>query len=436
MPALLQCCTLLYGLLWRMARTFLRRHRRLADNFERRLELEELPDALPADIWIQAASGGEAFLVRRLVQELVRLYRSASPLRLLCTACTRQGLDILEKTARETPQLTLIPRFFPLDEPAVMRRALKTARPRMAALLETELWPGLLLACAEQQIPVILINGRMREKSLNRYMLFRFFWKSVAPFRILAVSDEDAARFAVLFGQERVAGMPNMKFDDMQGEDTVPDTLVAAPDFPPLILLASIRRQEESLLEPALRELLRRAPHAAVVLAPRHMERVSPWMKKLRAGKFPAVLRSELREGAPLPSGVPILWDHFGDLRLLYRLATAVFVGGSLAPLGGQNFLEALAAGLQPCIGPHRNNFAWVGEELFASGLIRTISDAASLAPVLLAQLAAPADKQDIRRRFAAYLASRKGGSTMAAALLVSILRTDTDKDSVIFPRL
>ena len=419
----------LYGLAWQAARPLLRRHKRLAQGFAQRLAPSNWLDSGTVDCWVQAASGGEAYLVRQLVQELAQnLPPSGSPLRLLCTSCTRQGLDILEATGQwaeaQAPQLTVISRFFPLDQPSIMRRALLQANPRLLVLLETELWPGLLLACAEQKLPVALINGRMREKSLKGYKKLGGLWAHTAPARVLAVSEDDAARFAALFGSDRVGIMPNMKFDAVHVDtaEAPADLSALFPPNSPRIILGSVRKEEEDALLPVLAALLEKAPHASIVLAPRHMERAGPWAQKLGDARLPWLRRSALDEKTPAAPGHIVLWDRFGELRALYEGADAVFVGGTLAALGGQNFLEPLACGVIPCIGPDYRNFAWAGEELFAAGLARIVPEAAALAPALLEQLAAPTPKAEVRQRVAAYLASCQGGSRQAADLVLDLL--------------
>ncbi len=417
----------LYGAAWQLARPVLRRHKRLSQGFEQRLAPQGWAGPQGAHCWVQAASGGEAYLVRQLVQELSRLFPVTGPVfNLLCTSCTRQGLDVLEG-ARDwaevnAPQLRVTPRFFPLDQPSVMCRALSQVRPGLVLLLETELWPGLLLACAEQGVPVALVNGRMRERSLRGYKKLTGLWAAAPPQRVLAISPEDAARFAALFGPERVGVMPNMKFDALKADEGGAATLpVVFPQGAPRIVLGSVRKEEELLLPPVLQELHKGAPGACIVLAPRHLERADAWEQRLRCAGLPYLRRSGLNDGESLPPGHVLLWDRFGELRGLYAGADAVFVGGSLAPLGGQNFLEPLSAGVIPLVGPDFSNFAWVGEELFSQGLARVVPDASRLAGALLEQLENPVPRQEVRERFTAYLAPRQGGSRLAAQTLLGL---------------
>lgn len=419
-----------YSLLWRAARPVLRRHKRLRDDFSLRLVPGEWGPEKPVDIWIQAASGGEAFLARMLLEAVNALVAAERrhPPRVLCTSCTRQGLDVLHAAASHAktawPSLDVTVRVFPLDQPKLMQRAVDLASPRAVVLLETELWPGLMAACAERAVPMLVVNGRMTEKSYSGYRWFGPLWRQVAPERILAMSDPDGARFAALFGYDRVAVMPNMKFD------AVPGTLPAlSPDSPaatllpeglPVILLASVREEEEPLLGPAIKKLRSLAPDAAIVVAPRHMERADAWKALPEA---PVALRSALgRENGAASTGHVVVWDTFGELAALYARANAVFVGGSLAPLGGQNFLEPAGQGRIPVIGPHWKNFAWVGEEFFTAGLAIRVESAEELVSALIDNLRNALDPVLVRERLAAYVDPRRGGTVLAAEAVRDIL--------------
>jgi len=437
-----------YGGLWRAAAPFLRRKQRLAQGFAERLAPDGWP-FVPREtkrqngalrLWIQAASGGEAWLVHSLVRELeARRAQSAagSPphLEILCTTWTRQGLEVLEKI--DAPGVRVLPRYFPLDRPDLMRRAFALFLPDVVVLLETELWPGLLFAAREAGVPVLTINGRMTEKSLSAYNAIASFWRAAAPRKVLAVSPDDARRFTALFGGASSVGiMPNIKFDRVaqslretpyQDSHISPDPRAAVrgtreavlrPEGALLCVLASVREEEENLLLPTLKALqgleIDGAPLMTAV-APRHMHRIPAWQEKLTAAGLPYRLRSSgAGEKEPLPL---CLWDTFGELQALYGMADAVFVGGSLKPLGGQNFLEPLAQGIVPLVGPHTENFHWVGVDIFDSSLAVKIAGAEDLTDALLAALRKRnlLLKAAVRERFAAWLASRTGGSAQAA---------------------
>ncbi len=466
----------LYGGLWRAALPFLRRHKRLGEGFAERLVPEGwpfAPEARPATspalpLWIQAASGGEAWLTHSLLPALVRAFaaeteRPAPPLHLLCTTCTRQGREVLEKLT-DLPALAqgsglVLPRYFPLDQPELMRRALRTFCPQGLILLETELWPGLLSAARESSTPVWVINGRMTEKSLAAYRLIAPLWRSLAPRTVLAVSEADARRFRALFGSACEVGvMPNIKFDRV-AEGLARQRLAKAPcpasglramaGCPEKALLAaltSVREEEEDLLLPLLASLQGQSLDGVplrLAVAPRHMHRIAAWQEKLRTFGLAFHLRSAgARQGEALASPSLCLWDSFGELHALYGMADAVFVGGSLAPLGGQNFLEALEQGLCPLVGPHTEHFLWVGEDIFRRGLALRVEGPDALRKALLDALQkrrallplpdAPESAwqeargkagREVQKRFADWLKPHTGGSAQAAELVLAGLR-------------
>ncbi|MEI3478263.1 MAG: glycosyltransferase N-terminal domain-containing protein [Bilophila sp.] len=245
-------------------------------------------------------------------------------MRVLATTWTRQGLEILQgmaiKIHEAHPWLTVRATFFPLDAPGVMGRALDQARPRVVGLLETELWPGLLMACEKRHIPVVVLNGRMTEKSLRNYLRLDAvepdIWKDMAPARVCAVSQADAARFARLFGEDRVETAPNIKFDRAASSPEAVEApealraLLPADHAGRTVLLASVREQEEEAAL-ALIRALRAADAPALIVAPRHMHRVKPWRKRLEEAGIPAVLRS--RQEGPAPADAVLLWTPSGN---------------------------------------------------------------------------------------------------------------------------
>lgn len=426
----------LYRGLWAAATPLVRRNRRLSQGFAERIALTGEPfegtEAVGAKngplIWVQAASGGEAALVRALVREAGTLpeFVARSP-RFFCTTWTAQGLKVLGKIVPPSG-ISLLPRYIPLDNPALMRAAVALARPACVVLLETEIWPGLMAACRDADVPLLLLNARMTPKSLSGYRLLRPLLRDLRPNRILAISEDDAARFAEIFGPEGVAVMPNIKFDGAaltppDGADPFAGLAAGADPAMPRLALASVRQEEEEALQGILPRLL--AGGAAVAVAPRHMHRVDAWRKAL--APYGAVLRSEVLAGTAASSAGPLIWDTFGDLALLYAHVDAAFIGGSLAPLGGQNFLEAPALGTPALVGPYLSNFLWVGEEIFQTGTVERVADAEALA-VALPQAAAgrladrPAAAAETRRHFAEWLDPRTGGAGMAAQAVADVV--------------
>jgi 3-deoxy-D-manno-octulosonic-acid transferase len=411
----------IYDWTWKAAAPLLARNKRLRHGFEQR----KLGTPLPrARIWLQAASAGEAHLAVRICRELDRLGISGPPA--LATTNTRQGYDILQ-TAASAGKIQAIPAYCPFDAPSLMKKALDMVRPEVMVLLETELWPGLLTACTNYGVPVVVANGRMSSKSFAHYLAFSRLLDRIGPSRILAMSAQDAARYAMVFPNAVTGTMHNIKFDNVADTTHTPppdytDNPAAGAIAPraPFVVFGSLRREEMALALETIQSLLQRKPRTIVGLFPRHMHHVRDWTEGLRRLDIKHVLRSELK--GRTPQGAVVVWDVFGELGAAYHLARAAFVGGSLAPLGGQNFLEPLATGIVPVTGPHWRNFAWVGRSIIDRGLLLEAETPADAAEMLSNQLARSRKKNAVRKDFTAYVAERRGGASHAAHTVASFL--------------
>lgn len=398
-----------YGLNFMAALLFLRRNRRLQNGWSQRV-LKELPGS--CDLWIQAASGGEAYLAAEILQKL-----DSKNLKVLVTTNTVQGLEILQTAAKMTGvqnKMQIQTCFCPFDRPGYMRRYVQRISPQLIVLLETELWPGMLAAAQKQGVNVLLANGRISPKSLKGYSRVKGLFRALAPQAIMAISAEDAMRFQALFPDSVVSVMPNIKFDRIQAAvNAVSESALAGflPEDAPFVMLGSTRKEEEPQVLEILKGVLAAHPQAVIGLYPRHMERVPFWREMLSQAGYVYNLRSQLTD--TLVPGSVLLGDTFGELSQAYQYADAVFVGGSLMPLGGQNFLEVLAAGVVPVIGSSWKNFTWVGTDLVAAGLLVVAPDVAAVVAALNNMLEQKHSKAEIKERFAAYVAPNLGGTRM-----------------------
>lgn len=402
-----------YSLLWLLALPLLPLSARLRAGWRQRLGLGFPPDC---DIWIQGASAGECALINAILDSPDFATLAATrPLTVLATSCTEQGLGIL-RTAAPRPNVTLHARFFPFDLPTIMNRVVRRVRPKVLALLETEIWPGLLLACARRKLPVIVLNARMTPASLSGYLALRPILAALAPARIGAMAEDDARRFGLVFGPGRVSVTGNIKFDRAMDapflERTANSLAHLIPTHVPFIVLGSVRTEEETPVLDLIHALRAARPDCIIGLFPRHMHRCEPWRGRLTGTAISFQNRSALT-GATQPGSI-IVWDQFGELSPAYALAHRAFVGGSLARLGGQNFLEPLAQGVLAAVGPHVRNFAWVGEDIFTE-LVTREANPARLAAILL-NPAPPRD--EVRARFRAYVQARQGATSASITIL------------------
>jgi 3-deoxy-D-manno-octulosonic-acid transferase len=396
-----------------MAIPALRLNPRLKEGFGQRT-LSERPEE--AELWIQAASAGEAYLACKLL----KVSRFGRRMRVIVTVGTRQGKEILSRVAAEfASEDEAVPvriAYFPFDQPALMEQAVATIKPKVAVLLESEMWPGLLAALKKHGSKILIVNGRMSQRSLKRYCTWPSFWRAFKPDRILAVSDEDAERFARLFGRENVSTMPNMKFDRIgEGErgPCAPDPVSRIlPYNAPFVVLGSVRREEEPLVAKIVMSILNKQPETIIGVFPKHLYRLGHWRRTLQRMPVRWVLRSSLE--AKVPKGTVILWDIFGELATAYGHSNATFVGGSLVPLGGQNFLEAVLCGVVPVIGPWWDDFAWIGREILDQGLVRQAANWMEVTALLLEDLRDPKPYETVRADGLKYVNDHQGGTSQA----------------------
>ncbi len=407
----------LYDIAWRTALPFLKRNHRIAEGFSERQNGPALVDA-PVDLWLQAASAGEAYLAISIVEKL----SVNKSYKILVTTNTRQGFDILKNLEIRNRSLAhkIFISYFPFDRPSTISKVVARITPRLTVLLETELWPGLLMALKKQNLPAIIINGRLSPKSLRNYLLFPQAFRAVAPRQILTISNADATRYSQLFNTSPVATMANIKFDritfpESSDQNPLHQVLGKTPD---LMVLGSVREAEEPLLEQMIPHLLRHLPQVRIAVFPRHMYRLDAWRQMLSKKSLPWVLRSTMSQA--VAPGTVILWDTFGELSKAYALAKSVFVGGSLTNLGGQNFIEPLAYGVRPVIGPYWDNFLWVGEDIFTRRLVKRCSNWQAVATALIEDFQSPSDSKEIIYQAKNYIQERQGGTQKAVDLIES----------------
>lgn len=405
-----------YSFAWTVVIPCLYFNSRMKEGFSQRL-LKTFPSRT-VDLWVQAVSVGEAFLALEIVKNLP----AHPPLKVLITSNTKQGMEILVKELNQSIPHAVEAAYFPFDKPAIMRKALQTIKPRLVVLLESELWPGLLDACKKTGVRTLLINGRMTEKSLSRYLVWGSIWKHLAPDRVLAMSKDDAGRFRALLGPERVDTMQNIKFDrvntvSVYEKDKLGKTL---PVNVKLLVLASIRQPEEEQVAKLIVEVIKRHPEVVVGLFPRHMHRLSNWVNLLDRLSLPWQFRSQVN--SPVEKGTVILWDIFGELGAAYLYSQAVYVGGSMVPLGGQNFLEPLLCGCKPSIGKYWENFLWVGREIVDLDLVEEVGSWQELLGSLLKNIENPPQREKLKEQALIYVTKRQGGTRQACKTIVESL--------------
>ena len=217
--------------------------------------------------------------------------------------------------------------------------------------------------------------------------------------------------------------MPNIKFDRIaHGDDSSEPTgfVLLKPDLD-ILVLGSIRKKEELIVKKIIQRVISYHPDTVICLFPRHLNRIKNWKEELESLNLKVILRSEALD--KIDPGTIILWDVFGELDAVYDMAKAAFVGGSLAPLGGQNFIEAVVSGLVPVIGPYWDNFAWAGNEIVDQKLVQVASNWKEVAKFLIQDLQNPKDRIAVKKAARQYINSRKGGAAVACGFICSYLK-------------
>jgi len=326
--------------------------------------------------WIHAVSVGEAATAVPLVEAITRRWPQ---LGVVMTTVTPTGARIVaDRLAGRA-----VHRYFPIDLPGPVRRALDAVNPRFFLCMETELWPNLLRALAARGVPSMIANGRISDRSFRRYRLVRFFTaRMLAHVRVLAMQSEEDARRIIALGArpERVVVTGNIKSDLIPpegGGDALWQRLLGLDDGEPVWVAGSTHRGEEAIVLDVYLHLRARMPTLTLVLAPRHPERVAEVERLVRERRLQPVRRSELPKSQA--RGAVIIVDTVGELAQIYRVASVVFVGGSLAPTGGHNMLEPALLRKPVLFGPHTTNFRESAELLLEAEGALVARDGAEL---------------------------------------------------------
>ncbi len=325
-------------------------------------------------LWIHAVSVGET----RAAAPLIEAWRTRHPdCAILLTHTTPTGRETGKTLFGEASGARFEQAYLPYDFPLLTWLFLMRARPDVGLIMETELWPNLFAACKRCNVPLFLVNARLSERSARGYARFR--WLISPTLRALsglaAQTAKDADRFAAL-GAERIQITGNLKFD----VNVPPDTAQRAQDLRRQFagrfvwLAASTREGEESVLLDLFDRL--DLADALLVIVPRHPQRFAEVAGLIASRHAAWVRRSEASGNEPLmPETKVFLGDSMGELAAYYAAADVAYIGGSLLPFGGQNLIEAAAAGCPALIGPHTWNFSEAAEQSVSAGAARRVAD-------------------------------------------------------------
>jgi len=342
-------------------------------------------------LWVHAVSVGEVNAAEPLIKALQRDYPNAP---VVITTVTPTGTARVHQLFGDS----VFHVYLPYDLPFSVNRFLRRVRPRLALIVETEIWPNLYMACHRRGIPLMIVNARLSDRSLRGYKPLRSLVRSSLRCvqQIAAQSRTDAARYRLLGADPRqVVVSGNMKFDMPIPQGAASDGAAMREHWGaqrPVWMAASTHEGEELALLQAHVQVLKQLPDALLLLAPRHPERFRMVEQSVRSMGFSAASYSV--DGLPLPMHQVFVIDAMGRLMPFFAASEVAFVGGSLVPIGGHNVLEPAALSIPVLVGPHTFNFDEITTSLIRQGGAERVASAESLGSDVLALLGDPVKRE------------------------------------------
>lgn len=370
-------------------------------------------------IWVHAVSVGETLAAVPLIRQLQANYPEC---RLLVTCMTVTGSQRIEAVFGDTVEHS----YAPYDAPDAVARFLKRINPKLLIIMETELWPNTIAACRRRDIPVVLANARLSQKSAQGYRRIGTLVKPMlcSLSALVAQQLEDGQRFIDLgLPAQTLTVSGNIKFDLCLDSDIEHRAAALAeqwrgPENRLVWLVASTHQGEDEIILQAYRQLLDRLQtRPLLVLVPRHPERFGSVYGLCRDGGFNVVKRSDT--DADISGADILLGDTMGELMSFYGACDIAFVGGSLVPSGGHNMIEPAAWGVPVLSGPHLFNFAEVSQLLLVGDAMLLCEDADALAEQCADLL------QDPQRRQSMGDAAKKIAQANRGALRILLQQVD-----------
>lgn len=340
------------------------------------------PQSYPQNvIWFHAVSVGECEAIFPLIR-LIQMRQPQSPI--LITTTTPTGSARVKSVLGNSVQHV----YLPYDLSDVIGRFLKTFKPKMAVIVETEIWLNLFLACEKKQIPLYLINARLSEKSVRGYQKIPslIFPALNALTQIATQSELDTTRFLEIGANpEKIETFGNIKFDiNIEPEIFTKAQNVKAQLFENrfVFIAASTHEGEETLLFEVYKNLKKQIPQLLLAIAPRHPERFATVENLVKNANLKLVTRTS---NSVCENETDVfLINTLGELKLFYATSAIAFVGGSLVPIGGHNVLEPAAAGVPVLFGLEMKNFAFIAEKMLQAKAALQCTNSADLETKIL----------------------------------------------------
>ena len=335
-------------------------------------------------IWVHAASVGEIVATSPIVKDIKKKFPEAV---VVVSVVTATGHAMAHRIIPEAEGII----FFPLDLPFLTQRILDIIKPITILLVETEIWPNFLRIAEKEKIPVMMVNGRISDRSMKRYMMIRSFTKEMlASIQYFCMQSKLDAEYIQVLGaaKERITVTGNTKYDQTYAQVTEDEKRQLQDEFGfgrnhPIIVAGSTHRGEEEAVLTAFNEILKAYPEARLLIAPREIMRGNDVKALAEKNGLRAICRSTMTGPVHVKTPVVVL-DTIGELGRLYSLGDIIFVGGSLVKTGGHNILEPAAHGKPILVGPHMFNFKEIYSLLSSRHACLMVKDTKELVDTML----------------------------------------------------
>ncbi len=328
-------------------------------------------------LWIHAVSVGEVQVVKYLIDKIKEEMPEKN---IVLSTTTRTGYHLAKRFIAKDVMVI----YFPLDFSFTVRAAVEKIHPSLFVMMETEIWPNLIIELSDRKVPIALLNGRISDRSYNKYMAIRLLLKPTIDriTRFAMQTERDVERIKAIGADEgQVTATGNMKFDsgitqDILSEERridlakgIRESLLLSPDED-IIITGSTHTGEEEILLNAYMRLREEFPHLRLLIAPRHVERVRRLEHTIRkmgikSARTSYFMRNEISDDKKEEKSKQeciFLLNTIGELKNMYSMATIVFMGGSLVKRGGHNLIEPAAFGRPIIFGTHMFNFRDMSE--------------------------------------------------------------------------
>lgn len=380
-------------------------------------------------IWIHCASVGEILTIKALVNSIEKEFNSFD---IVISTNTNTGLSVAKRHFQGKRIF-----YFPLDLSWVVDSVLNAIYPSCVILIELEIWPNFLMSAAKKQIPVILLNARISEKSLKWYRILskisKGFFESLSNKEnfFCAKTRNDATRLMNLgIAETQISITGNMKFDNIVTaipEDTRNRllSLFKIEQDDKVVVCGSTHEGEEAVLLRIFKQINTKLNKLRLVLAPRHIERVNDITKLIESIGLRCVRKTSLDKGNKIDEykyETVILVDTIGELLNIYSIADCVFVGKSLVPQGGQNIMEPAGLAKPVIVGPHTFNFNEEIQLLKEANAIKVVQDESALLNELVYLLEHPCEAQELGNKAQAVVIKQLGATGRNLKVLKKIL--------------